>query len=67
MTAGVPDAMDLVEIRRRSRPQAFRERLKAPSVSAILGLKLAELSLRTTQDEFGERRRVGPEPLAQRS
>ena len=64
MSAGVPDAMDLVEIRCRPRAQPVNERLEGPSLSAILCLELAELCFGTTQNELGEGRRVGAEPLA---
>jgi len=66
MSAGVPDAMDLVEIRCRPCAQPISERLKRPSLSAILCLELAELCFGTTQNELGERRRVGAEPLTKR-
>lgn len=66
MSAGVPDAMDLVELRCRPRAQPISERLEGPSVSAILCLELAELCFGTTQNELGERWRVGAEALTKR-
>ena len=66
MSAGVPDAIYLVEIRRRPRAQPISERLEGPSLSAILCLELAELRFGTTQNELGEGRRVGAKPLTKR-
>lgn len=66
MSAGVPDAVDLVEVRCRPRAQSISERLEGPSLGAILCLELAELCFGATQNELGERRRVGAEPLTKR-
>ena len=66
MSAGVPDAMDLVEIRCRPRAQPISERLEGPSLSAILCLELAELCFGTAQNELGQGRRVGAQPLTKR-
>ncbi len=66
MSAGVPDAMDLVEIRWRPGAQPISERLEGPSLNAILCLELAELCFGTTQNELGEGGRVGTEPLTKR-
>lgn len=66
MSAGVPDAMNLVEIRCRRRAQPIDERRKGVSLSAILCLELTKLRFGTTQYELGERRRVAAQPLAKR-
>ena len=62
----MPDALDLVEIRCRSRAQPINERLKGSSTSALVCLEFAKLRLGTTQDELGERRRVSTEPRTKR-
>ena len=62
----MPDALDLVEIRWRSRAQPIHEGLERSSAGAILCFELAKLGLSATQDEFGERWRISAEPRTKR-
>lgn len=66
MPAGVPDALDLVEIRWRSRVQPIDERLEPSRTGSIFCLELAKRCFGTAQDEFGERRRISAKPHAKR-
>lgn len=62
----MPDALDLVEIRWRSRAQPINECLERSSAGVILCIEFAKPRLSTTQDQLGERWRLSAEPRAKR-
>ena len=66
MPAGVADAADLLEVGLGTGAEPVDERLECVRVGAILCLELAQLRLRASHHELGERRGVRPQACAQR-
>lgn len=66
MPAGAADAIHLCEVGLRAGAESIYEGLERVRVGSVLCLELAQLALRASHDEFGERRGVRPQTRAQR-
>ncbi len=61
MSGGVADAGDLLEVGLGTVAEPSCERLECVGMGAILCLELAQLGLRASHDELGERRSICPQ------